>query len=140
MKSNILRSSIIAAVLALFLIVQTCDKTHAGVHSVTLTWNAAVPPAGATWLPSGYNIYRGTTPGGYTIGTHINSAAVAGVTFTDTTVASGTTYYYNATTWCQTCDVGQQESAFAGEIKVVIPKDVVGPPNPPTAFAAPTVQ
>lgn len=56
-------------------------------HSVTLSW------AASTSSVAGYNIYRSTASGGpYT--TILNSSLVTGLTFTDTTVQAGTTYYY----------------------------------------------
>jgi fibronectin type 3 domain-containing protein len=43
----------------------------------------------------GYNVYRGTVAGGpYT---QVNSSLVNGTTYSDTTVASGTTYFYVVT-------------------------------------------
>lgn len=140
MKLRVLIAVPLLVFVALVVFKSCGGPVSAGAHSVQLTWNAAVPPAGATWVPSGYNIYRSTTPGGYTIGVHLNTAVVPGTTFTDNTVAAGQTYYYAGTTWCQVCTVGQQESAFSNEVKAVAPADVVGPPNPPTAFAAPVVQ
>lgn len=58
----------------------------AGNAQVTVSWTAA---ARAT----SYNVYRSTTPGSQ--GTKIGSSAT--VSFTDTTVANGTTYYYTVT-------------------------------------------
>lgn len=56
-------------------------------HSVTLSWSAS------TSQVAGYDIYRSTVSGGpYT--TMLNSSPVAGLTFTDTNVQAGTTYYY----------------------------------------------
>jgi len=56
-------------------------------HYVSLSWTASSSSSIA-----GYNVYRGTTSGGpYTI---LNSALVAGTTYTDNTVAAGATYYY----------------------------------------------
>jgi len=58
---------------------------------VMLTWNAS-PTAGVVGF-HGYNVYRGPTLGG-PYPTKVNVAIVAASPFTDTTVASGTTYYY----------------------------------------------
>jgi hypothetical protein len=56
-------------------------------HSATLTWVAS----SSTNL-AGYNVYRGTTSGGpYAL---VNAAPVSSVSFTDTTVQAGQTYYY----------------------------------------------
>ena len=55
---------------------------------LTLNWTAA---ANAT----AYNIYRGTTPGGE--GSTPFQTGVKGLTFTDTGLSNGTTYYYEIT-------------------------------------------
>jgi len=58
-------------------------------HSVSLTWSAS------TSTVAGYNIYRSTVSGsGYT---KINSSFVTILTYTDSTVLSGTTYFYVTT-------------------------------------------
>jgi len=60
-----------------------------GCHFVQLNWGAS-PSSGVV----GYNVYRGTTAGGET-STPINSGGpVTGTSFTDTTAAGGTKYYY----------------------------------------------
>jgi hypothetical protein len=56
-------------------------------HTAALTWVASTSAGVA-----GYNVYRGTVSGGpYTL---VNSTPVAAVTYTDSGVAAGTTYYY----------------------------------------------
>jgi len=78
-------------------------------HSVALSWTAS------TSTVSGYNVYRGTVSGGpYT---NINSAVVATLTFTDSTVQSGTTYYYVATA----VDSSGNESVYSNEVPASIP-------------------
>jgi len=57
-------------------------------HSVDLSWNASTDAAG-------YNVYRSASANGTYF--KINSAVDAGTTYTDGTVASGSTYYYEAT-------------------------------------------
>jgi len=58
-------------------------------HSAALSWTAS------TSTVSGYNVYRGTVNGGpYTL---INPSLVTGLSYTDTTVLSGATYYYVTT-------------------------------------------
>lgn len=60
-----------------------------GCHFVNLSWGASTS-TGVT----GYNIYRGTTPGGES-STPLNTGGpVSGTAFTDTTAVSGTKYYY----------------------------------------------
>ncbi len=79
------------------------------VHSATLRWTAS------TSTVSGYNVYRGTVSGGpYT---KINSSLVAALTYTDSTVQSGATYYYVITA----VDSGGNESAFSNQVSAAIP-------------------
>jgi hypothetical protein len=78
-------------------------------HSVYLTWD---PGDGSA---VGYNIYRGTVSGGpYQ---EINTSLNASTNYTDSTVASGTTYYYVTT---EVNNQGQ-ESAYSNMVKVKIP-------------------
>ena len=78
-------------------------------HSVTLSWTAS------TSTVSGYNIYRTTISGsGYA---KINSGLIAGLTYTDTTVESATTYYYVATA----VDASGDESSDSNQATAVIP-------------------
>jgi fibronectin type 3 domain-containing protein len=63
----------------------------------------------------GYNIYRGTTPGGpYT---KLNSSVVPGITDTDSTVQSGLTYFYVVTA----VDSSNVESVYSNEVPAAIP-------------------
>jgi hypothetical protein len=57
-------------------------------HSVAVSWTAS------TSSVIGYNIYRSTVSGSGYI--KLNSAPVIGLTYTDTSVQSGTTYFYVA--------------------------------------------
>ncbi|HYL62883.1 MAG TPA: choice-of-anchor D domain-containing protein [Candidatus Methylomirabilis sp.] len=91
----------------------TVSLTGTGVapvqHSVVLTWNAS------TSTVSGYNVYRSTVSGGpYT---KINSALLTVLTYTDSTVQSGTTYYYVATA----VDSSGNESVNSNEVSATIP-------------------
>ena len=78
-------------------------------HSVALTWN------GSTSAVSGYNVYRSTVSGSSYV--KINTSLDSGLGFTDTTVQSGTTYYYVTTA----VDASNNESAFSNEVPAVIP-------------------
>jgi hypothetical protein len=70
-------------------------------HSVALSWTAS------TSTVSGYNVYRGTVNGGpYTL---VNTSLVSVLTFTDSTVQNGLTYYYVATA----VDASGNESAYS---------------------------
>lgn len=83
--------------------------TGSAPHSVTLSW---IP---STSSVSGYDIYRGTQKGGpYT---KITSSLVSGITYNDTNVQSGLTYYYVATA----VDSSGMQSVFSSEISVTIP-------------------
>jgi hypothetical protein len=67
---------------------QVASLTGTGIHDVILTWGAS-PTSGI----SGYNIYRGTSPGGES-STPLNSAPVNSNTYVDENVTPGTSYYY----------------------------------------------
>src|SRR5450756_410725 len=67
-----------------------------GDGRVDLTWNASVgDPQHLSVV--GYNIWRGTSAGGEDIVTPINGAPITGLSFSDTTVVNGTTYFYRVT-------------------------------------------
>ncbi|HXJ17542.1 MAG TPA: choice-of-anchor D domain-containing protein [Candidatus Polarisedimenticolia bacterium] len=81
-------------------------------HSVTLSWTASTS-AGV----SGYYVYRGTISGQYT---KLNPAAPVSttqLTFTDTSVQSGTTYYYAVTA----VDSSNVESTYSNQATATIP-------------------
>jgi hypothetical protein len=80
----------------------------AAKYSVSLSWN------GSTSAVSGYNVYRGTSAGSYS---RLNSSIDPNTSYTDSTVASGTTYYYAATS----VSTNGQESGYSSPVKVVIP-------------------
>lgn len=81
---------------------ETLRVTHAGI----LTWDAS------TGTVTGYNVYRGTKSGGpYTLLVTLNS-----LTFADTTVAPGATYF-----WVVTALDNTQESAYSNEVSGTIP-------------------
>jgi titin len=62
-----------------------------GNGKVTLSWKAPGSNGGAGI--SGYEVYRGTSPGGES-GTPVNASPVAGSTYTVTGLTNGTTYYF----------------------------------------------
>ncbi|HTZ48963.1 MAG TPA: choice-of-anchor D domain-containing protein [Verrucomicrobiae bacterium] len=78
-------------------------------QSVTLSW------AASTSTVSGYNVYRSTSSGsGYS---KLNSGLVSGVSYSDTTVQSGTTYYYVVTA----VNASGQESGDSNQATAVVP-------------------
>jgi hypothetical protein len=90
---------------------QTASLSGSGIHDVGLSWT----PSTSSGIV-GYNIYRGTAPGGES-STPLNSTPVAGTTFTDESVAAGSTYYYVVTA------VGSDDvqSPASGETTAVVP-------------------
>src|SRR5215469_830590 len=78
-------------------------------HSVALTWNAS------TSTVSGYNVYRSIVSGGFYV--KINSSLNTTLSYSDTTVSNGTTYYYVTTA----VDSNGVESLFSNEVPAVIP-------------------
>jgi len=78
-------------------------------HTVALTWNPS------TSTVSGYNVYRSTVSG--TGFARINSLLVAPLSYTDSNVLNGTTYYYVTTA----VDAAGVESNFSNQATAVIP-------------------
>jgi hypothetical protein len=78
-------------------------------HSVSLSWN------GSTSQVAGYNIYRGSQPSGPF--TKLNSILDTATSYTDSSVASGQTYYYAATS----VDSNNLESGYSNIAIAVIP-------------------
>jgi ASPM-SPD-2-Hydin domain-containing protein/HYDIN/CFA65/VesB family protein/centrosomal CEP192-like protein len=78
-------------------------------HSVSLSWTAS------TSVVSGYNVYRSTTSGsGYT---KLTSTLDATISYTDSTVVNGVTYFYVTTA----VDASGSESPYSNEASAVIP-------------------
>jgi hypothetical protein len=87
-----------------------------GGHYVVLNWTASVTPSVT------YNVYRSTITGGpYS---QINLSAVSCCTFTDSSVNSGTTYYYVVRAFD-----GTSESVNSNEAKAVVPQGPQAPTN-----------
>ncbi len=79
-------------------------------HSVTVKWTASVSSGVA-----GYNVYRGTQAGGpYT---KLTATKVTGTSYTDSSVTSGTTYYYVVTA----VNSSGMESANSSSATAVVP-------------------
>jgi len=78
-------------------------------HSVSLSWTES------SSVVTGYNVYRSTTSGtGYT---KVNGGLVSVVSYTDSTVVNGTTYYYVTTA----VDASGNESTNSNEAVAAIP-------------------
>jgi len=112
----------------------TFTPKTAGNSSATLTFisnatdSRATEPVSGTgsapfvtlsWIPStsqvtGYNVYRGMSPGVYS---KINSTLDTSMTYTDKTVVPGSTYYYAATA----VSSSGQESGYSTPVQVAIP-------------------
>jgi hypothetical protein len=77
-------------------------------HTVDLTWAASTSAVG-------YNIYRGTAPGGpYTM---INTSLNSTTAYADNTVVSGQTYYYVTTA----VNATSVESGYSNQAQAVVP-------------------
>jgi hypothetical protein len=78
-------------------------------HSVQLNWTAS------TSSVAGYNVYRGTAAAGpFAV---VNTSLIDGTTFTDSTVASGQTYYYVAVA----VDASNNQSINSNVAQAVVP-------------------
>lgn len=79
------------------------------VHSVGLSWKAS------TSAVKGYNVYRSTSSGlGFA---KLNSAVITTLSYSDSTVAAGSTYYYVATA----VDSADEESQNSNQVAAEIP-------------------
>jgi hypothetical protein len=79
-------------------------------HSVSMSWS----PSSSTVI--GYNVYRGTTPGG-PYPSKLTSSPQVGTSLVDSTVAAGTTYYYVATS----VDQNSVESSYSNQFSAAVP-------------------
>lgn len=104
----------------------TLDSVLPGVSSADLSWT---PVSGPGYPPTssitGYNVYRGTTSGGETLLVGLGVTT----TYTDSTVSTGTEYYYKVT-----AVNANGESDFSNEIAVV-----PGAPSAPTLVSVTAV-
>jgi hypothetical protein len=79
-------------------------------HSVALSWKAS------TSAVRGYNLYRTISSSGVGFA-KLNSALITALSYSDSTVVSGTTYYYVATA----VDSGGDESGDSNQVVAEIP-------------------
>ena len=78
-------------------------------NSVALAWNAS------TSAVAGYNVYRSTVSGSAYV--MVNSAPLSALTYSDSAVQSGTTYYYVVTA----LDSSGNESVYSNQVSAAIP-------------------
>jgi hypothetical protein len=78
-------------------------------HSVALNWGASSSSV------TGYNVYRSTVSG--SAYAKMNGSMVGGVNYADSSVQSGHTYYYVATS----VDGSGNESVYSNEVAAIVP-------------------
>jgi Putative Ig domain len=88
----------------------TVAAATAAAYSAVLSWTASTSSDIV-----GYNVYRSTVSGG-SYG-KVNSSPVAGLTYTDSSVVAGQTYYYVTTS----VDSSGDESQNSNQVQAVIP-------------------
>jgi hypothetical protein len=88
----------------------SCNGQQTTQHSVALSWTAS------TSSVVGYNVYRGTPTGG-PYSAKLTAAPVASTNYTDSSVASGTTYFYVTTA----VDSSNTESGYSNEATAAVP-------------------
>ena len=97
-------------------------------HQAVISWTASAPVSGVT--VAGYNVYRATSAGGEAGTSAINGTTlVTSATFTDTSVTSGTKYFYVVAAQSTT---GNQ-SAFSNESSGTVPSNPTNPTGCNTA-------
>lgn len=94
-------------------------------HSATLTWGASTPGTCAGTPTLAYNVFRGTTAGGEGT-TPLNATPLTVLTFSDTTVALGTTYFYKVQA-TEVCGNFTLLSAFSNEVTAIFPSAPTAP-------------
>jgi len=116
---------------ALLIAILLTGAAAAQTHQVNLSWvNGTQSPA--CTVATTTNLYRATTAGGE--GSTPYKTGISGITFTDSTVTDGTTYFYQATNVCSS-DTATPESVKTSEITAVIPPaQQKGPPPAPGNF------
>lgn len=128
---------ILALPVFLLAIAFSCNA-NAAPKTVKLSWTA--PPAQTGLTLTGYKVYRGTTSGGEGATAYATVTSGAVVSFTDTAVTPGVSYFYRVTSTA-TCDSSVWDcSAFVGESGPsneastgVIPREAAPAPGAPSA-------
>ena len=88
-------------------------------HSVSLSWNQDTDPV------AGYNVFRSTTAGTENT-TPINSALVTGLTYVDTTVTAGTTYFYVVRGVSASGVISPNSNEFEAQVPLSAPTGLTG--------------
>lgn len=112
-----------------FAIGQSADRAvtaKVSAHSVALSWtassNAGTSPNG-TLLVYTYNLYRGTAAGAE--GSTAYQTGITGVTFNDTAVTPGATYYYQVSGTCLACNPSGESPKSGESLPALIPLPLV---------------
>jgi hypothetical protein len=94
------------------------SRTNPHPHSVTLSWNAAVPASKSPQdAIKGYYVYRSPASQTYPDGTRISQTPVSGTRCIDTNVEARTTYFYVV----RAVTEGGRQSGSSLEIKATVP-------------------
>jgi len=97
-------------------------------NSLNISWTPAVDIE-----ITGVNIYRSTVSG--SLGTKINSSPLAGTSYTDTGLTSGTTYYYTLRSAAHD-PVASADYEGSNTTQVAKTASLAGVPDPPSAISA----
>lgn len=114
MKSTIWKTICVAAFLC---------SLPAFAQRVVLTWIA--PPVPACGPVTGYNIYRSDTSNGETLASRIGGVVAPNLTYTDTTVLYGKTYFYKLDAEDNSPGCNGTKSIFSNEASAVIPLQII---------------
>lgn len=95
-------------------------------HIATISWVASLSTC-TTGL--GYNLYKGVTSGGEVYTTPINTSLITTLSYSDSSVVAGTTYYYTLESFCSSDN--PSSSVPSSEVQAVIPGNQ---PLPPTGI------
>jgi hypothetical protein len=96
----------------------TPSNTSPHPHSVTLSWNAAVPVTNSPRdAIKGYYVYRSVTSQSYSESNRISQSPVRGTRCIDIAVEPRTTYFYVV----KALSEGGAQSAYSTEIRAAVP-------------------
>jgi hypothetical protein len=117
---RLLKIAVVLAILGFVSPVRAQTPPAGTPHSVVLTWTAP-SPVGGSGTVAGYNVYKSLSGAAFV---KVNTAIIPLLSFTDTSVLSGQSLSYCATT----VDTLSEESACSVSAPATIPSN----PNPPT--------